>query len=390
MHLFRTFRQRFDESPLASDTALAVLTAVFALASSALDTSTASIRPIDLLGLFLLLVPSLAVIFRRNMPMRALTVATGCGFSYWIADYPGGGAYAAMLVLLYSAAIYIENRKAATLTIISFTIAVFIVLLVGYFHVGEEEVTLSLILVNMVGFQLAWLVGDSVRNRRNKIIKLEQEMMTAQTLQEARTNQAIAQERTRIARELHDIVAHSLSVVIVQAQAAQRVLGKDEEAVIEALEAIEHTGRSSMADIRSVVGYLRDNASYDVELLDDLYQSFEKAGLKIKVQILGEKVEGPPLVNKTAYRIVQEALTNVMKHGGPNAKATVRFTYTSDSLTIRVEDTGRGLAANKVPPGYGLLGMKERAEALGGSLATGPRAGGGFFVKASLPLSFSP
>jgi signal transduction histidine kinase len=222
-----------------------------------------------------------------------------------------------------------------------------------------------------------WLVGVLVRARRRTVALQRQ------------AEQAAAAERTRIARELHDIVAHHLSVVVLQAAGA-RALGKPSGAV---LEKIENSARQALNETSRLLNVLRD-PDEEAELapqpgigeLDALAASVRAAGLPVNLEIDGDLAVIPAVVDVSVYRIVQEALTNVLKHAGP-ARAEVRIGRAGDTVTIEVTDNGTGQHGNgSVGGGHGLVGMRERAAAFGGELTAGPQARGGFAVRARLPL----
>jgi signal transduction histidine kinase len=194
----------------------------------------------------------------------------------------------------------------------------------------------------------------------------------------AAARRAVAEERQRIARELHDVVAHSVSVMTVQAGAVRRLLRPEQERERLALEAIETTGREALTEMRRLVGLLRDQGSTpdfapqpSMRTVDVLVGTVREAGLPVELEVEGEPRELPPGVDLSAYRVIQEALTNALKYAGP-AKAWV----TNDGRSEPVGDGG----------GHGLAGLRERVSLVGGSIESGPRAGGGFVVKAHLPL----
>jgi len=246
-------------------------------------------------------------------------------------------------------------------------------------HRGEAGVALS-------SFQLLafWLVGVFVRARRQATA------LAAQSADlQRQAEQAAATERARIARELHDIVAHHLSVIVLQAAGA-RASGKPAEAT---LEKIENSGRQALAETRRLLGVLRDPAEETgltpqpgIGDLDGLAASVRAAGLPVKLRIDGDLAPLPAAVDVSVYRIVQEALTNVLKHAGP-ARADVTIGCATEAITIEVTDDGTGESGNQVTAaGLGLAGMRERAAVFGGELAAGPRPDGGFAVRARLPL----
>ena len=210
-------------------------------------------------------------------------------------------------------------------------------------------------------------------------------------------------ERARIAREMHDIVAHSLTVMVAQADGGRYAGAAEPAAATRALETIGETGRAALADMRRLLGVLRDDsddeepesspstltpqpASGDLE---SLVEQVHASGLRVSLVRMGTPRTLPPGLGLTAYRICQEALTNVMKHSGPDPTVTVLVQWQPTSLGLEISDDGRGASADAEEGGHGLLGMRERAMMLGGTLTAGPRPGGGYRVRAQLPLPAS-
>lgn len=227
-----------------------------------------------------------------------------------------------------------------------------------------------------------WLAGLTLRLRRAREHRLEREKAQAEA--------AIVEERQRIARELHDVIAHAIAVVVVQARGGRRMLDHDIADSRRAFDAIERTGEQALGEMRRLLGMLRES---DDELaraplpslarIPDLADQLRSAGLAVELDIEGEPVELPPGVDLSAYRIVQEALTNSLKHAGP-AQARVRIRYGAAAVELEIVDDGRGNGGGK-GSGNGLAGLRERAAIVGGALAAGPRAEGGFVVRAELP-----
>ena len=228
-----------------------------------------------------------------------------------------------------------------------------------------------------------WIAGRAVRRRRLSERRLDQE--------KAKSQVAIAEERARIARELHDVVAHSISVIVLQARGGRRVLQTDPADAREAFAIIERTGHQALEELRRLRGMLRRS---DEELalapqpslreLDRLVEQVRAAGLPVQVAVEGEPRELPPGVDLSAYRIVQEALTNALKHAGP-ARARVLLRYHADDLELEIADDGPGTGDGS-GSGHGLIGMRERVSVYGGELQAGRRPGGGYALRARLPL----
>jgi signal transduction histidine kinase len=252
-----------------------------------------------------------------------------------------------------------------------------------------------------VPFALAWVLGDSMRTRRAYFEQLEERAARLEKEREAQAKVAVAAERARIARELHDVVAHNVSVMVVQADGAAYVLDAAPDQAKKALETISSTGRQALAEMRRLLGVLRTGEHQevgeyvpqpDVEQIDDLVEQCRSSGLPVDFKVEGTPRPLPSGVELTAYRIVQEALTNTRKHGGPNAGASVRLVYFDDGLGLLVEDDGKGAPHELYEEGgadgqgHGLIGMRERVGMVGGTLDAGPRPGGGFRISVLLPL----
>lgn len=238
-----------------------------------------------------------------------------------------------------------------------------------------------------------YVLGLHMRTRRAYLRSVEER---AERLERERDNEvkvAMATERARIARELHDVIAHNVSVIVVQADGASYAIDTDVGRARQALDTISSTGRLALAEMRRLLGVLREDDDAGafapqpgVAELDDLVEQVRASGLAVTYQVEGTPAgmsEGRQL---TVYRIVQEALTNTLKHGGPRANVAVLLRYGGDALEIRVRDDGRGAAAFDDGRGHGLAGMRERVAVYGGEVHAAPRAGGGFEVLARIPV----
>ena len=230
-----------------------------------------------------------------------------------------------------------------------------------------------------------WLAGRAMRRRRGR----ERELILER---EEKARPAVLEERTRIARELHDVVAHAVSVIVLQARGARHALGKEPDDARDAIDAIEETATQALGEMRRLLGLLRADDE-EVALapqpslahLDTLVAHVRDAGLPVEVRVEGRPRELAPGVDLSAYRIVQEALTNALKHAG-QARARVVVHYGDEVLELEVADTGAGDANGGGGGGHGLAGMRERVAVFGGELESGPRSEGGFAVRARLPL----
>ena len=237
----------------------------------------------------------------------------------------------------------------------------------------------------------AWLAGRAIRYRREREHVLELLTVDLEREREEKARAAVAEERVRIARELHDVVAHAISVIVLQARGGRRSLATDPGETREALDMIEATGSEALAEMRRLLGMLRRDDEEialapqpSLRYLDALAAQVREAGLPVDLSVEGEPTELPPGVDLSAYRIVQEALTNALKHAGP-ATARVVVRYRENDLELEIADTGAGASASD-GDGHGLAGMRERVSLYGGKIETGPRDGGGFAVRARLPL----
>ncbi|MGW3206255.1 sensor histidine kinase [Streptomyces sp. NPDC001135] len=340
------------------------------------------------------------VALRRRYPEAMLLVACATGLAQLVLDVGTTLADFAMLVITYTVAA-IGARWASRLALaVSFAAAALAQIRWPVAHstlAGEVAV----VVFQTVPFALAWVLGDSMRTRRAYFAQLEERAARLEKEREAQSKVAVAAERARIARELHDVVAHNVSVMVVQADGAAYVLDTAPDQAKKALETISSTGRQALAEMRRLLGVLRtgehqESGEYvpqpDVEQIDDLIEQCRRSGLPVDFKIEGTPRALPSGVELTAYRIVQEALTNTRKHGGPNAGASVRLVYFDDGLGLLVEDDGKGAPHELYEEGgadgqgHGLIGMRERVGMVGGTLDAGPRPGGGFRISALLPL----
>ena len=347
-----------------------------------------------------MLLLSVVVALRRRMPERMLLLALVVGFGQLILDVPTGPADFALLVIVYTVAAVGARWASRVALTAGLCAAPLAQLRWPNPQAGTaENVALSVILA--VPFALAWVLGDSIRTRRAYFAQLEERAARLEKEREAQAKVAVAAERARIARELHDVVAHNVSVMVVQADGAAYVLDAAPDQARKALETISTTGRQALAEMRRLLGVLRTGEHQEageyvpqpgLKQIEDLIEQCRESGLPVDFRVEGTSRELPRGVELTAYRIVQEALTNTRKHGGPNAGASVRLVYFDDGLGLLVEDDGKGAPHELYEEGgfdgqgHGLIGMRERVGMVGGTLDAGPRPGGGFRISALLPL----
>ncbi|MEV0595142.1 sensor histidine kinase [Nonomuraea cavernae] len=381
--------------PLFHDTVLAVAVAAASVALFVLygpDQLRAQgaliegMRAPDALGVTLVLLACAPVAVRRRWPLGAMCAALVPETLLTSLGYGTGLAGAAGLVLLYSVASY--RGLAVALGGLMLSVVLYLVSAV----VGPvAAMRWSDHLVVAVVLMAVWGAGRSLRLRRAYLEELKDRAARLERAHAADTRAARAEERSRIARELHDVVAHHVTVMTVQASAARRVLGSDPELAHEALSAIEHTGRMALTEMRDIVGVLRTDARAELgpqpgmRDLPALVEQMREAGLETLLSVDGEPGHVPAGVDLAAYRLVQEGLTNSLRHAGGGARAVVTVRHEPHELHVRVEDDGRGgLLSGE--PGHGLVGIRERVALYGGILSIGPRSGGGFEVRARFPL----
>ncbi len=402
------------------------------------------LRQPDAFGALLLVGACAPIAVRRRWPLGALCAGLVPQTLLNVLGYGTGMAALSGMVLLYSVASY--RGLALALAALVLSLAAYVVGAVAgpVRGVGwNEYIVVAVVLVSV------WGAGRSLRLRRAYLEELKDRAARLERARAADTRAARAEERSRIARELHDVVAHHVSVMTVQAAAARRVLASDPELAREALSAIEHTGRLAMTEMRNIVGVLRTDARAElgpqpgVRDLPALVEQMREAGLPIRLRVEGEPVPLPAGVDLAAYRLVQEGLTNSLRHAGPGAEAVVTVRHGPHELDVRVADDGRGMAdargdakadaragakaeprtgtkadaragaraegradgragakgaaagpdgdveaggGRSRPPGHGLVGIRERVALYGGILSIGPLPGGGFEVRARFPL----
>jgi signal transduction histidine kinase len=379
MRWFEAVRRLIARHPLASDTVVAVALAAFVQQDiwGSSDYFTASKAIYVPAGLLM----TLPLAFRRRAPFAVAVVVMGAlafeALAVGSAPTPDS-QLVGWLLAIYSVAAHCGRVAAAVGGALS--------LAAGLIWIGVDD-----FLFPLVVFGGAWVAGRLVRQRQLYAEAIEQRAAALEREREAGARAAAAEERARIARELHDLLSHSVSVMVVQAAAERNALGSERAAPEQALESIERTGRQALAEMRRLFKLLRSDAPADLAPqptlaeLDALVTQVREAGLPVELRREGEPGAVPPGVALCAYRIVQEALTNVIKHAGP-ARASVVVRYAGDSLELEVSDDGRG-ALNGTDRGHGLMGMRERVALYGGEVEAGARNGGGFVVRARLPLA---
>jgi signal transduction histidine kinase len=336
------------------------------------------VRLLDPVGGILLLAGPAALVARRWNPPVVFAGIAVVLLAYLAAGYPFGPVPLAAFVALGTTVGHGYRRAGYAIAAVTFACALAVYVL--------RFPDLGFPLAGASGW-LAWIAAfvagaELWRARRER----REQAKAAEAEAERRRG---SEERLRIARDLHDVLGHHISLINVQAGVALYLMDDDPEQARSALTAIKQSSRELLREMRSTLGVLRGVDEHPPQhpvaglaRLDDLVEATRAAGLPVTVEVSGEPRELPPSVDTAAYRIIQEALTNTRKHAGP-ARATVQLTYTEDGITMRIDDDGTGPTGSK-DGGDGLPGMRERAAALGGTLTAGPRPGGGFRVDAHL------
>ena len=325
------------------------------------------------------------LLFRRRAPLLVMVVLLLLMAAGSATDPPHDASFwfFATLVATYALGAYAELRVGLA----------GLALVLGVFTIGailDSKTPGDLIFIGIL-YVAAWGIGLLLESRTNQATQLKREAAILEQEREQRAREAIAEERARIARELHDIGAHGVSTMVLQVGGVRRRLTPEQRAELDVLLNVEETGRRSLVEMHRMLGIMRqaDNGNLlapqpGLARLDELAESMRAAGLPVEVTVDGEPVELPSGLDLSAYRIVQEALTNTLKHAGP-ARASVAVTYGPDALDLEVLDDGGG-SANGGVGGHGLVGMRERVALFDGSLETGARPDGGYRVHARLPL----
>jgi signal transduction histidine kinase len=353
--------------------------------------------PAVVVHLLILLALAVPVIFRRKYPVQAFSVAAVAGAFQVLFFARPVGTDLALLILLYTLAAYRPRR--VSIPGLCVCLAGAFISVVSWLspHTGViEKVALAGVIFSGTAL-VAWVLGDSMRYRRAYLTSLEDRAARLERERDAQAQIAAAAERARIARELHDVIAHNVSVMVVQADGASYALRSEPDRTAQALTAISQTGRQALAEMRRLLGILRsDDQQADLapvpglDQLRELLDQARRAGMSVSFTLEGAVRPLPEGAELAAYRVVQESLTNTRKHGGLAAAAAVTLRYEPDALALQVTDDGLGAAAVGDGPGLGLTGMRERIEMYGGTVHAGPLPGGGYQVTARLPDNAGP
>lgn len=384
-------RKAIRRHPWWTDSLLALFLTFFSTASAILS-RTHNGHSVEVLEVVLVPFTTAPIALRRYRPVAVLAVTVSAGAVILIftsqAQFPVG-----VLVALYTVASRCERP-------VSIRAAKWVALPIAVGVLVSTGARPGRAIPELAVFAIAWVIGDNLRTRRAYLAELEARAERLEREREEKAERAVVEERTRIARELHDVIAHNVSVMVVQASAGDELFDTDPARARESLRSVAATGRAALTELRRLLGVIRTEeasgggASYvpqpGIGYLDELVRQVQETGLAVELSVLGEPRELPEGVGLCAYRIVQEALTNTLKHAAAS-RADVSLRYVEDAVELQVIDDGRGaLAAGNGggdSSGHGLIGMRERVALFGGELTARPRAAGhGYEVRARIPL----
>ena len=383
----RTWWRSLDRRVL--DATVAVLLLVVTVIPLATRSLVAGQRPSDIWAYLLAVALCVPFVFHRRFPVAAITVACCALVLYAVGRY---NAYPGLPIFVLVAGISLHSTRrrallAAGLAAVALSVAVWLQ--------PERVATASTWVASLLAVAVAWLWGENLRNRRARWAAMEERARRLEAEREERDRQAVTDERLRIARELHDVVAHSMSVIAVQSGVANHVIDSRPAQARQALATIEATSRSALVELRRLLGVLRQGDDPVASLepnpgmaeIGRLADQIRSAGVEVELKVEGEPGELPPGVDLSAFRIAQEGLTNVLKHGGGVARVLVR--YSPGAVAVEIADDGRA-GTDGAPAegtGHGLIGMRERVAVFGGQLTAGPVPGGGYRMAARLPYA---
>ncbi|MCT4355313.1 sensor histidine kinase [Streptomyces sp. Je 1-79] len=394
---FQRARQWLRAHPLAFDGALALgvlacmITASFADPHGSPNGPTFGDRTPDASSVLLMVLGAGALVLRRRDPLAVLAFTGGVTLVELITDNSPAPVTMSAVIALFTVASRTDRPTTWRVGLITMAVLTCAAMLFGPTPWYAQE---NLGIFAWTGMAAA--AGDAVRSRRAFVDAIRERAERAERTRDEEAKRRVAEERLRIARDLHDVVAHHIALVNVQAGVAAHVMDKRPDQAKEALAHVRDASRSALNELRATVGLLRQSGDPEaptepapgLTVLDELLATFRHAGLPVELARAGEDAALPAAVDLAAYRIIQEALTNVQKHAGPDAKAEVSVVRVGRTVEITVLDDG---VPQQEPAadtgGHGLIGMRERVTALGGTLTAAPRYGGGFRVQAILPAT---
>jgi signal transduction histidine kinase len=380
-------RDAIRRHPWWSDSLLALALTVISV-GSVVGSRTRYGFAIPVLAAVAALFTTVPISLRRYRPLGVLAVTVSAETLLLIfsndSPVPVG-----VIVALYTVAAYCERR-------VSIRAAAWVAVPITVGEIVNNGPHVGRVIPELAVIAIAWVIGDNLRTRRAYLSALKERAARLEREREEKADRAVIEERARIARELHDVIAHNVSVMVVQAAAGEEVFDEDPERARESLSAVASTGRAALTELRRLLGVIRadDDPGQEpafapqpgIEYVGELVRQVNDAGLPVELSVIGEPRALPEGVALCAYRIVQEALTNTLKHAEASG-ARVNVRYAADALELQVVDDGRGGSqVNGEAGGHGLIGMRERVALFGGELTTSGRAGRGYEVRARLPI----
>ncbi|MEU8117984.1 sensor histidine kinase [Spirillospora sp. NPDC049024] len=392
----------FSLRAVTHDTLLALFVTVMqvqgTVARVAAEGATRPLADLGNLGYALLAVSGLVLVVRRRWPVPVFAATALASLAYYAVDFPDGPGWLGLFVSLYTLAAYGDGRR--SLLIAGTGIAVLAAVWLYQASDIEPRAAIGWVFFRIGASVMSAALGESVRSRRVIAAEAQERAELAERTREEVARARVDAERLRIAREVHDTVAHAVAIINVQSGVTAHVLDKRPEQAREALRAIEETSSRALQEMRAILGVLRDDddgraPQPGLDQIDELTAKAREAGLDVTLDASPPTAPLPGAVGSAAYRILQESVTNVIRHVGPT-RVTVALNPGTDALEIRVTDEGRrtGGGNGSAPggtdsrgPGRGILGMRERCRLLGGEFDAGPTPGGGFEVTARLPLA---
>lgn len=389
---------------LAQDALLGLIVAVLQVQGTVAKPPDVGARPLNDLGhlaYVLLIVSGLVLTVRRRWPVPVFITAALASLAYYAIGFSDGPGWIGLFIALYTLTAYGDGRRSLVIagTGIAAMAAGWLTAAAGI----QPRAAIGWVFFRIAASIMAAALGESIRSRRVIAAEALERARQAERTREEEARSRVDAERLRIAREVHDTVAHAIAIVNVQAGVTAYMLDKRPERARDALVTIEQTSAQALHEMRAVLGVLRDSDNERVPdpglgQINELTAMAREAGLDVKVDVTSTAAPLPSAVDHTAYRILQESITNVIRHVGPT-RVTVALGYETDVVEVRVTDEGArnapgeprpaagAVAGDSAEPGRGIVGMRERCGLLGGELTAGPRPGGGFEVRARLPLS---
>ncbi|MDW3213605.1 MAG: sensor histidine kinase [Ilumatobacteraceae bacterium] len=387
------------EHPFRVDVVIAVVVGLFTVLGLVAAEPQGSERAADPLAVMLVAGQTVSFAYRRRAPLLSVVAVSVFTVAFWVADYATNFDVFTLLAVYAATAHGGGDRRKVWRVVGAVVGFVSVIAVLGVLSPNDDLPAAAVLGIAALHITAA-IAGEVVHDRRLRLAELEQRAVRAETERSLMAREAIREERARIARDLHDVVAHGMSVMVVQAGAAERIVDADPDGARKALQHIQSAGREALTEMRRMLDLLREAHPAALDLapqptvhdLHHVVQQCSDSGIPTELRIDGEPSSQSVGQEMAAYRIAQEALTNVIKHAGGSARAMVRVQYRSDDIRLEVTDDGIGASERDLShaTGHGLVGMRERVELYGGDFRVGPRPGGGFRVAATIPYDHQP